>query len=326
MLFRQIEAISLSKNGATVHTTEHILAAISGLEIDNAIIEIDNEEAPIMDGSARFFTEALIKAGTKEQNSDREYIEIDEPISYHNDSRKTEMTIIPDDEYKLSVMINFETEVLSIQNAELLNIKDFNKEISKCRTFVFLHELEFLLQNNLIKGGDIRNAIVFVNRVISQEELDKLAKHFNQPKVKVLKRGILNNVQLHFENEPARHKLLDVIGDLRLLGKPIKGHIIAKRPGHITNVEFAKLIYKKMTEKQNSKFLPPFDIYKEPLYDINQIKARIPHRPPFLLIDKILDMDDRYVMGIKNVTMNENYFVGHTLAEDLCLNMVFLKD
>lgn len=302
---------SIAKNDVFVHTTEHLLAAMTGMQIDNAIIDLDNEETPILDGSARFYTEALEKAGTIEQEALREYIELNEIISYEHPQRKTEMMLIPDNKYQLTVMIDFETEVLSTQNAELKNIADFNTEISKCRTFVFLHELEFLLQNNLIKGGDIRNAIIFVNRVISQEELDKLADLFKQPKVKVLNKGILNNIQLYFENEPARHKMLDVIGDLRLLGKPLRGHVIAKRPGHLTNIEFAKLIYAKMKEKENARFLPPFDIYKKPIYDVNDIKNFIPHRPPFLLIDKILDMDEQYVMGLKNVTMNESFFVGH---------------
>jgi UDP-3-O-[3-hydroxymyristoyl] N-acetylglucosamine deacetylase/3-hydroxyacyl-[acyl-carrier-protein] dehydratase len=218
---------------------------------------------------------------------------------------------IPSEEFKVSVMIDFDTEVLSTQNAALESLDSFNNEFSKCRTFVFLHELENLLQNNLIKGGDLSNAIVFVNREISQEELDRLAKLFNKPTVKVLSKGILNNLDLYFENEPARHKLLDVLGDISLTGFPINAHIIAKRPGHKANVEFAKILKHYILEKEMNRFKPPFDLSKEPLYDINRIKRTLPHRPPFLLIDKILDMDDSHVIGLKNVTMNEDFFVGH---------------
>ncbi len=221
------------------------------------------------------------------------------------------MLAIPSNQFKVSVMIDFDTEVLSTQNAILEDIGDFNTEFANCRTFVFLHELEFLLNNNLIKGGDLSNAIVFVNREISQEELDRLAKLFNKPSVKVLRKGILNNLDLHFENEPARHKLLDVLGDLSLVGMPIQAHIIAKRPGHKANVEFAKVIKNYIMEKIRKRFDPPFDLNKTPLYDINKIKKVLPHRPPFLLVDKIMDMDDTRVIGVKNVTMNEGYFVGH---------------
>ncbi|MEZ5084199.1 MAG: 3-hydroxyacyl-ACP dehydratase FabZ [Bacteroidales bacterium] len=208
-------------------------------------------------------------------------------------------------------MIDFETEVLSTQNASLDSVSDFNREISMCRTFVFLHELEYLLNNNLIKGGDLNNAIVFVNRAVSQEELDRLAKLFKKPSVKVLSKGILNNVDLYFENEPARHKLLDVVGDLSLTGYPIKAHIIAKGRSHKANVEFAKIIKKYIVEKEKNRFEPPFDLSNKPLLDINGIKRLLPHRPPFLLIDKILDMDEKQIIGMKNVTMNEEFFVGH---------------
>jgi UDP-3-O-[3-hydroxymyristoyl] N-acetylglucosamine deacetylase/3-hydroxyacyl-[acyl-carrier-protein] dehydratase len=208
-------------------------------------------------------------------------------------------------------MIDFETDVLSTQNATLEKLEDFNEEISNCRTFVFLHELEFLLTNNLIKGGDLNNAIVFVNRLITQEELDRLAKLFNKPSVKVLRKGILNNVDLYFENEPARHKLLDVVGDLYLTGSRLKAHIIARRPGHKSNVEFAKMIKQYIVEKETNRFKPPFDLTRKPIFDINDIKRLLPHRPPFLLVDKIIDMDDQRVIGVKNVTMNEEFFVGH---------------
>lgn len=296
---------------AKVATVEHVMAALTGMKIDNAIVEIDNFETPIMDGSSRYFTEAIQKVGTQDLEADKQYFKLDKIITYTDPEKKVEMMAIPADNFKLSVMIDFDTEVLSTQNAELETIDNFNDEISKCRTFVFLHELEFLLQNNLIKGGDLENAIVFVNREISQEELDRLAKLFNKPKVKVLRKGILNNLDMYYENEPARHKLLDIIGDLSLSGYSINAHIIAKRPGHKANVEFAKLIKQHIVEQETNRFKPPFDISKKPIYDINDIKKILPHRNPFLLVDKVIDMDDSHVIGIKNVTMNEEFFVGH---------------
>ncbi len=302
---------TIGRENVNVNTIEHVMAAITGLEIDNLLIEIDNFETPILDGSSRFFTEALIKAGRVEQSAQKKFFVLNEIISFYDKDKNAEMIAIPSKDYRLSVMIDFDSEVLSSQNASLDKISDFTNEIANCRTFVFLHELEYLLTNNLIKGGDLSNAIVFVNRVISQEELDRLAKLFNKPSVKVLKKGILNNLDLHYENEPARHKLLDVIGDLSLIGMPIKAHIIAKKPGHSTNIEFAKIIKNHIVEKEKNRFKPPFDLDKKPLFDINEIKKVLPHRPPFLLIDKIMDMDDNHVIGVKNVTMNEAHFVGH---------------
>lgn len=302
---------TIGSNGVVVNTTEHVLAAFTGLGIDNAIIEIDNVETPILDGSSRFFAEALAEAGIEEQEKEREYLVLDQILNYTNPQTKTEIIAIPSDTFKLTVMIDFETEVLNSQNAVLNDIRQFKTEIANCRTFVFLHELEYLLNNNLIRGGDLANAIVFTNEAVPQDELNRLAKLFNKPSVQVLNKGILNNVDLLFENEPARHKLLDVVGDLTLVGKPIKAHIIATRPGHKSNVEFAKIIKRYMEKKEQDRFKPPFDLYKTPLIDINAIKKILPHRPPFLLIDKIMDMTDKNVVGVKNVTMNEGFFVGH---------------
>ena len=302
---------TIGENGTSIYTIEHVMAAIKGMDIDNILVEIDNAETPIIDGSSRYFTEALSEVGVKEQETEREYFELDKVLSYTDPENKVELLAIPSPEFKVSVMIDFETDVLSTQNASLDKIEDFNAEIANCRTFVFLHELEYLLNKDLIKGGDLSNAIVFVNRVVSQEELDRLAKLFNKPSVKVLSKGILNNIDLNFENEPARHKLLDVVGDLSLVGVPLKAHIIARRPGHKSNVEFAKLIKQYIMDKETNRFKPPFDLIKKPIYDINHIKNLLPHRPPFLLIDKILDMDENHVVGIKNVTMNEGFFVGH---------------
>ena len=282
---------TIGVNGAQVGTVEHVMAALAGMQVDNVIVEIDNFETPIKDGSSRFFTEALQQVGTVEHDAERQTIQLDRVLNYYDAEKRVEMIAIPADDFKVSVMIDFETEVLSTQNASLEKLDDFNNEISRCRTFVFLHELEFLLTNNLIKGGDLNNAIVFVNRVITQEELDRLAKLFNKPSVKVLRKGILNNVDLYFENEPARHKLLDVVGDLNLTGQRLNAHIIAKRPGHKSNVEFAKMIKQYIVEKEQKRFDPPFNLTKKPLFDINDIKRVLPHRPPFLLVDKIMDMD-----------------------------------
>lgn len=302
---------TIEQSGARVCTVEHTLAALAGLSIDNALIEIDSEETPIMDGSAKFFIEALEKVGVVEQEAEKEFFELDTNISYSNISRKIEMLAVPNDTYRVSVMIDYETDVLGTQHASLYDIKDFKNEISSCRTFVFLHELEALVKNNLIKGGDLNNAIVFVNRMISENELSNLASLFNRPKVEVLKEGILNNVSLRYFNEPARHKLLDVVGDLALIGSPINAHIIAKRPGHYANVEFAKKLKQHIKQFKHKRQPPKVDPDAKPLYDINQIKNILPHRSPFLLIDKIIEMSDSHVVGLKNVTMNEPFFAGH---------------
>lgn len=311
-VFDTSRGTSLKQNGADIHTCEHVLAAIAGLRIDNVLIDLSQSEPPIMDGSSKYFIEALVSAGTVEQEAEREYIEITENVIYRDEENKVELIAIPNDTFKVSVMINFETRVLGTQYALLENIEDFKEEIANSRTFVFLHELEFLLANNLIKGGDLSNAIVFVNRVVSQEELDRLADLFKKPRVDVLQEGILNNLELHHRNEPARHKLLDVIGDLTLLGKPLKAHVIARRPGHGANTELGKLIKKSISN--NSKKMKQeisFDVNKEPLYDVNDIQRFLPHRPPFLFIDKILEMGKDHIVGVKNVTMNESFFEGH---------------
>jgi UDP-3-O-[3-hydroxymyristoyl] N-acetylglucosamine deacetylase/3-hydroxyacyl-[acyl-carrier-protein] dehydratase len=302
---------SLAENGARVQTVEHVLAAVAGLGIDNLIIEVDQAEIPIMDGSSRYFIEALAQCGIQEQPALREYFELHTPVFYEEPENKIEMVAMPYPRFKVTTMINFETKVLGSQYAIMEKIEDFCPEISICRTFVFLHELEYLLSNELIRGGDLNNAIVFVNRAVSQEELNRLAKLFSKPSVKVLNEGILNNLELHYENEPARHKLLDVVGDLSLLGKPLKAHIIARRPGHTANTKFAKLIRQQLNKDRKMSQAPLYDPNKPPVLDINQIKNILPHRPPFLLIDKIIEMTESRVVGVKNVTMNEQVFEGH---------------
>jgi len=306
---------TIEQNGVRIQTVEHTLAALAGLEIDNILIDINCSEPPVLDGSSKIFVEALIKAGIVEQNAEKLFFEITQNIRYSDPKNKVEIIAIPSDEFKVSVMIDFETNVLGTQNATLNNIEKFKEEISSCRTFVFLHELEELINNNLIKGGDLNNAIVFVNRLISDEELYRLAGIFKRKKVAVLKEGILNNLELRFNNEPARHKLLDVIGDLALIGMPLKAHIIASRPGHHSNVEFARKIKQFIRQTRNKKEAFNYDINAKPIYDINQIKKIIPHRYPFLLVDKILDISDTRIIGLKNVTMNEGFFIGHFPSE-----------
>ena len=302
---------SLEQDGVRIDTVEHVLAALTGLGIDNALIELNQSETPILDGSSRYYVEALLRAGIVEQKAMRNYYEITSNITYTNVDKKVEIIAIPSSEYRVSVMIDYESKILRSQNAMLTHINQFQDDFATCRTFVFLHELEYLVNNNLIKGGDLSNAIVFVDRDMSREELDRLAHLFNKPRIEVLREGILNNLELQFPNEPARHKLLDVIGDLTLVGMPIKGHIIATRPGHYSNVQFARMIKKQILKERKHEDGFRFDANKPPLYNINQIKEILPHRPPFLFIDKIIEMGKDYVVGVKNVTINETFFVGH---------------
>ncbi len=302
---------TIEHKGVKVSTIEHALAALTGMDLDNVLIDLDAPETPILDGSSKLYVEAIMKAGVVEQNAERQYFTITEVIRHSDPDRKTELLILPDETYKVSVMIDYDTKVLGTQNAHLSHLNEFADEIGPCRTFVFLHELEYLIKNDLIKGGDLSNAIVFVNRLISQQELDNLAKFFNKPRVEVLEEGILNNLELYFNNEPARHKLLDVIGDLSLVGTRIKGHVIASRPGHVSNVQFARILKQHIKHELSKQALPKFDLNKPALFDINDIKRMLPHRPPFLLVDKILEMSDHDIIGLKNVTMNEGFFVGH---------------
>lgn len=301
---------TIEQSGARINTVEHTLAALVGLEIDNVLIQLDGPEPPIMDGSSQMYVDALVWAGTEEQNALRNFFEVTESIFYRDKSRDVEIAALPLDDYRVTVMVDYNSPVLGSQHASLTDIKQFAKEIASCRTFCFLHELEMLHKNNLIKGGDLNNAIVIVDRVVEDHELDNLAKLFNKPKVEVKKEGILNNVQLRYKNEPARHKLLDIMGDLALAGRPIKAQILAARPGHAANVAFAKKLKKKM-QSTGSSNIPHYDPRLPAVLDINQISKIMPHRYPFLLIDKIFHLDDTSVAGIKNVTINEPFFQGH---------------
>jgi UDP-3-O-[3-hydroxymyristoyl] N-acetylglucosamine deacetylase/3-hydroxyacyl-[acyl-carrier-protein] dehydratase len=301
---------SLEKKGVLIQTSEHVLAAAVGLDIDNLLIEIDASEPPIMDGSSKFFIEALEKAGIKEQEADIEEYVVKEIISYKDDITGSEIILMPSDEYQVTTMVDFGTKILGTQNATLDHISDFKEEIADARTFSFLHEIEMLLENDLIKGGDLNNAIVYVDKELSDVTMQKLKKAFKKDDIKVKSNGILDNLNLHWANEAARHKLLDVIGDLALTGTRIKGKVIANKPGHHVNTQFAKKLAKIIKlEKRNN--IPQFDLNEAPLMDIHQIMDILPHRPPFLLVDRIIELSDKHVVGMKNVTMNEDFFVGH---------------
>lgn len=302
---------TLVEKGVSVTTIEHLLAALCGLGVDNALIELNGPEVPILDGSSRFYAESILKTGTVEQQAERYYFRIREKIVYRDEAKGIELIAYPDEIFSVDTHIEYNSRVLGFQFASYAENQAFEKELAPCRTFVFLHELEFLLKNNLIKGGDLDNAIVIIDRPVTQEELDHLAELFNKPKIKVRPEGILNNVDLYFSNEPARHKLLDVIGDLTLAGARIKGKIIATRPGHHANTEMAKILRKMIKAEQNKPAAPFYDPNKEPLFDVNEVMRRLPHRHPFLLVDKITHLDKWTVTGIKNVTMNEAFFVGH---------------
>ncbi len=302
---------SIGRDNIRISTVEHVLAALTGMGIDNVIVEVDQPEIPILDGSSKFFTKALKKAGSVEQNAFRDYFEIKEPIHFFHQEKDCEIIALPSDHYRITCLIDYQSKVLGHQHASLDKLSDFEQQIAPCRTFVFLHELEFLLDQSLIKGGDLSNAIVFVDRPVSQEELDRMARLFNRPSVEVKTEGLLNNLDLYFPNEPARHKLLDIVGDLTLAGKPIKGHIIAKKPGHASNVLFAKHLKSLIKERIQQAQIPVYDPNTPPIFDINDIQRMLPHRPPFLLVDKIIEIDDSHVVGLKNVTMNESFFVGH---------------
>ncbi len=302
---------TIRSGNAQVATIEHSLSALCGLEIDNVLIEIDGPEVPILDGSAKLFVEALQQVGREQQDAPREYLEITEPIEFYDEITGTEITALPADEFQVTSMIDFSSPMIGQQYASLHTMRDYVKEIAPCRTFVFLHDLELLLSQNLIKGGDLDNAIVIADRMLQPEELESLAIKLGKPNIKVEKEGILNTVKLHFVNEPARHKLLDIIGDLALVGKPIKGKIVATKPGHTANVQFAKILKEAYKQQKKMRGVPKVDYHAEPVYDSLRIQATLPHRFPFLLVDKIMEISKNHVIGIKNVTTNEAFFQGH---------------
>ncbi len=302
---------TIEYNGARISTIEHLLAALVGMEVDNVLIEIDGPEVPIMDGSAQTFIEAITEAGIQEQEARRIVYAIDTNIHFYDPVKNVDMLAVPSGEYQITTLIDFNSPILGTQHATLKHISEFRDDIAPCRTFCFLHELEYLLQHNLIKGGDLSNAIVVVDKPVHPEELTHLARVFNKQHIEVKQEGILNNIQLHYPNEPARHKLLDVVGDLALIGYPIKAHIIANRPGHSSNVEFARKIKQYIKKNKHLSDIPQYDPTQPAIYDINHIEKSLPHKYPFLLVDKIIELSDSHVVGIKNVTFNEQFFQGH---------------
>jgi UDP-3-O-[3-hydroxymyristoyl] N-acetylglucosamine deacetylase/3-hydroxyacyl-[acyl-carrier-protein] dehydratase len=302
---------TLERDGARVATVEHLMAALAGMAVDNALIDLDAEEVPIKDGSAAPFVKAIRKAGLHEQDAERAYVELDEELRYVDEERGVELMAMPGDGYALTCLIDFDSPVLGQQHAGLEDLAYFADRVADARTFCFLHELEQLYEANLIRGGDLNNAIVIVDHEVAPDEMDRLRTMFHKKNVRVRKNGILNNKKLRYPNEPARHKLLDVVGDLALAGRPLRGRVLATRPGHAANVAFARQIKARIRANRHKVDAPVYDPNVPPVFDINRIKAFLPHRFPILLVDKIIHLDERCVVGIKNVTANEHFFEGH---------------
>ncbi len=302
---------TLEYQNARISTVEHVLAALVGMGIDNVLIQLNGPEVPILDGSAWPFIEAIEQVGIQEQEARRIIYSIDANIHYYDPEKKVDMLAVPSRDYQVTTLIDFNSPVLGTQHASLKHLSDFRDEIAPCRTFCFLHELEYLLEHNLIKGGDLSNAIVVVDRAVSEEELKRLENVFKKKNIEVKQEGILNNIQMHFPNEPARHKLLDVVGDLALVGHRINAHIIASRPGHASNVEFARKIKQFIKKNRHLSDIPQYDPNQDAIYDITHIEKSLPHKYPFLLVDKIIELSDDHVVGVKNVTFNEHFFQGH---------------
>ncbi|MFL5740512.1 MAG: bifunctional UDP-3-O-[3-hydroxymyristoyl] N-acetylglucosamine deacetylase/3-hydroxyacyl-ACP dehydratase [Flavisolibacter sp.] len=302
---------TIEAHGARVTTIEHLMAALIGNQIDNALIEINGVEVPILDGSSEPYIEQIQKAGVRKQEAHKIYYTLQHNITFSDEEKKVEMVALPYDDFRINTLIDFNSPVLGTQHAALKHISDFNEQIAPCRTFCFFHELEYLIDHNLIRGGDINNAIVVVDKAVTDDQVKRISKVFKKSNVKVNEGGILNNLDLRFPNEPARHKLLDVVGDLALVGIPFKAHIIANRPGHSSNVAFAKKIKEHLKKYKNRHNVPEYDPSKPPLYDVHAIEKKLPHRYPFLLIDKVIELTDRQVVAIKNVTYNEQFFQGH---------------
>jgi UDP-3-O-[3-hydroxymyristoyl] N-acetylglucosamine deacetylase / 3-hydroxyacyl-[acyl-carrier-protein] dehydratase len=316
---------TLVQNNASVATIEHVLAAFHGLRVDNALIELNGPEAPIMGGSAWMFVEAIKEAGIIDQKEDRNYFVIKQKITFSDEEHGVDLIVYPDDHFSVNVLIDYNSKILGNQYSILDSIDDFEEKICKSRTFVFFHELEPLYNKGLIKGGDLDNAIVILEKEVKQSEIDRIAKLFNRPGINTHKAGILNNTELRYPNEPARHKLLDIMGDIALVGHPIKGKIVATRPGHYANTRLAKIIRQEMKKALSKRDIPVYDATQPPVFTIEDIKKRLPHRFPFLMVDKIIALDESSIVGIKNVTFNESFFQGHFPDEPIMPGVLLVE-
>ena len=316
---------TLVQNNASVSTIEHVLASFHGLRVDNVLIEMDGQEAPIMGGAASKFVDAIKEAGIVDQNEDRNYFIVKQKITYSDEEHGVDLIVYPDDHFSINVLIDYNSRILGNQYAILDSVDDFEEEISKSRTFVFFHELEPLFNMGLIKGGDLDNAIVILEKEVPQSEIDRIAKLFNRPGINTHTAGILNNTELRYPNEPARHKLLDIMGDLALVGHPIKGKVVATRPGHYANTRLAKVMRQEMKKSLSKRDIPVYDPSKPPVYSLEEIRKRLPHRFPFLLVDKIIALDETSIIGIKNATFNETFFQGHFPAEPIMPGVLLVE-
>ena len=316
---------TLVHNNASVSTIEHVLAALSGLRIDNCLIEMNGPEAPIMGGASAAFVIAIKEAGIVELKEDRNYFVVKQKITFSDEEHGVDLIVYPDDHFSINVLIDYNSKILGNQYAILDSIDDFEEQISRCRTFVFFHELEPLFKMGLIKGGDLDNAIVILEKEVEQSEIDRIAKIFNRPGITTHTAGILNNTELRYPNEPARHKLLDIIGDLSLVGLPIKGKVVATRPGHHANTRLAKLMRQEMKKSLSKKDIPVYDPSQPPVYTLEDIKNKLPHRYPFLLVDKVISIDETSIVGIKNVTFNEHFFQGHFPDEPVMPGVLMIE-